>query len=117
MTDEQTEQKKVEETATEEKKEEKVVAPATEEKKEVESKPAEEKKEPKVVETTAEEKKETPKPTEGQRKPDNCVYIGGKPFMNYVTAVVMQFTTKGSQEVIVKARGKSFKSLNTNEFG
>jgi len=26
--------------------------------------------------------------------------------MNYVTGVVMQFTTKGAQNVVVKARGK-----------
>jgi len=37
---------------------------------------------------------------------DNSIFIGGKPFMNYVTAVVMQFTTKSADEVIVKARGK-----------
>ncbi len=37
---------------------------------------------------------------------DNNIFIGGKPFMNYVTGVVMQFTTKGANEVIVKARGK-----------
>ncbi len=37
---------------------------------------------------------------------DNVVFIGSKPFMNYVTGVVMQFTTKGSSEVVVKARGK-----------
>ena len=37
---------------------------------------------------------------------DNSVFIGNKPFMNYVTGVVMQFTTKGATEVIVKARGK-----------
>jgi DNA-binding protein len=37
---------------------------------------------------------------------DNQIFIGGKPFMNYVTGVVMQFTTKGAAEVIVKARGK-----------
>lgn len=37
---------------------------------------------------------------------ENSVFIGNKPFMNYVTGVVMQFTTKGSSEVIVKARGK-----------
>jgi DNA-binding protein len=37
---------------------------------------------------------------------DNTVFIGGKPFMNYVTGVVMQFTTKGAGEVIIKARGK-----------
>ncbi len=37
---------------------------------------------------------------------DNSIYIGNKPFMNYVTGVVMQFTTKNADEVIVKARGK-----------
>jgi len=37
---------------------------------------------------------------------DNNIFIGGKPFMNYVTAVVMQFTIKNADEVIVKARGK-----------
>jgi len=37
---------------------------------------------------------------------ENVVFIGSKPFMNYVTGVVMQFTTKGSKEVIIKARGK-----------
>ncbi len=37
---------------------------------------------------------------------DSSIFIGGKPFMNYVTAVVMQFTTKNADEVIVKARGK-----------
>lgn len=39
-------------------------------------------------------------------KDDNFIFIGGKPFMNYVTGVVMQFTTKNASEVIVKARGK-----------
>ncbi|MAE13802.1 DNA-binding protein Alba [Candidatus Woesearchaeota archaeon] len=37
---------------------------------------------------------------------DNIVFVGNKPFMNYVTSVVMQFTTKSAPEVIVKARGK-----------
>ena len=37
---------------------------------------------------------------------DNSIFIGGKPFMNYVTGVVMQFTTKSAEEVTVKARGK-----------
>lgn len=37
---------------------------------------------------------------------DNSIFIGNKPFMNYVTSVVMQFTTKEASEVIVKARGK-----------
>lgn len=37
---------------------------------------------------------------------ENVVFVGGKPFMNYVTGVVMQFTTKGAKEVVIKARGK-----------
>lgn len=37
---------------------------------------------------------------------DNSVFVGNKPFMNYVTAVVMQFTTKDASEIIIKARGK-----------
>ena len=37
---------------------------------------------------------------------DNSIFIGNKPFMNYVTAVVMQFTVKNADEVTVKARGK-----------
>jgi DNA-binding protein len=37
---------------------------------------------------------------------DNSIFVGNKPFMNYVTGVVMQFTTKNASEVIIKARGK-----------
>ncbi len=37
---------------------------------------------------------------------DNSIFVGGKPFMNYVTGVVMQFTTKNAQEIKIKARGK-----------
>ena len=37
---------------------------------------------------------------------DNSIFIGNKPFMNYVTGVVMQFTTKNASTVIIKARGK-----------
>ncbi len=37
---------------------------------------------------------------------DYTIYVGGKPFMNYVTAVVMQFTTQGADEVIIRSRGK-----------
>ena len=36
----------------------------------------------------------------------NIVYIGTKPFMNYVTSVVIQFTTRNRNEVTIKARGK-----------
>lgn len=37
---------------------------------------------------------------------DNSIYVGDKPFMNYVTAIVMQFTTHEQETVVVKARGK-----------
>ncbi len=37
---------------------------------------------------------------------DNTVYIGKKPLMNYVLAVVTQFNS-GSEGVIIKARGRS----------
>lgn len=37
---------------------------------------------------------------------ENIVFVGGKPFMNYVTGVVMQFTTKNAKEVTIKSRGK-----------
>ncbi len=42
----------------------------------------------------------------GAKSDENVVFIGTKPFMNYVTAVVMQFTAKQRKEVIIKARGK-----------
>jgi DNA-binding protein len=37
---------------------------------------------------------------------EHTVFIGGKPFMNYVTGVVMQFTTQSANEIVIKARGK-----------
>jgi archaea-specific DNA-binding protein len=37
---------------------------------------------------------------------DNSIFVGDKPFMNYITGIVMQFTTHSQQEVVVKARGK-----------
>lgn len=39
-------------------------------------------------------------------KEENKIFIGSKPFMNYVTGVVMQFTTHKAKEVILIARGK-----------
>ena len=69
----------------------------------------EERIEPTEVEEKAEEKTEkpveTPKPTRS-RADDYTVFIGAKPFMNYVTAVVMQFTTQNAKNVLIKSRGK-----------
>ncbi len=36
----------------------------------------------------------------------SIVFVGAKPFMNYVTGVVMQFDQHSASEVTVKARGK-----------
>lgn len=40
-----------------------------------------------------------------QKSEEHSIFIGGKPFMNYVTGVVMQFN-QGAEIVTVKARGK-----------
>ena len=48
----------------------------------------------------------TEEKTTEEKKDENVVFIGSKPFMNYVTGVVMQFTKQGSNEVVIKARGK-----------
>jgi DNA-binding protein len=37
---------------------------------------------------------------------DNIIYVGGKAVMNYVLAVITQFNN-GSDEVIIKARGRA----------
>ena len=36
----------------------------------------------------------------------NTVFIGEKPVMSYVTAVIMQFTQPGVPSVIIKSRGR-----------
>lgn len=54
-------------------------------------------------------------------KAENVVYIGKKPTMNYVLAVVTQFNS-GMREVTIKARGNSIsravdvKEIVTNRF-
>jgi DNA-binding protein len=40
------------------------------------------------------------------RNRSNIIFIGQKPIMAYVTAIVMQFTS-GSNEVSIKARGRA----------
>ena len=58
-----------------------------------------------MTENTEPEKEKIPEPIKNPDK-DNTIFIGIKPFMNYVTGVVMQFKNKGQDEVIVSARGK-----------
>jgi DNA-binding protein len=43
-------------------------------------------------------------------KRQNIVYIGRKPPMNYVTAVITSFTGSDSEDVTLKARGRSIKT-------
>ncbi len=42
---------------------------------------------------------------ETQKSEEHSIFIGNKPFMNYVTGVVVQFNS-GAKEVTIKARGK-----------
>lgn len=45
--------------------------------------------------------------TEEKKTDENVIFIGKKPPMSYVLAVVTQFNGNGSKEVILKARGRS----------
>jgi len=47
------------------------------------------------------------KTTEKRRTDENVIYVGHKPPMSYVLAVVTQFNTSGSDEVVIKARGRA----------
>jgi len=42
-----------------------------------------------------------------ERTDENVIYVGRKPPMSYVLAVITQFNTSGSDEVVIKARGRS----------
>ncbi len=55
---------------------------------------------------TEQQKVETPRATRESGSPPNTVFIGQKPIMAYVTAIVMQFTG-GTNEVTIKARGRA----------
>jgi DNA-binding protein len=45
--------------------------------------------------------------TEKKRTDENVIYVGQKPPMSYVLAVITQFQGSGSDEVIIKARGRA----------
>jgi DNA-binding protein len=52
---------------------------------------------------------------EKERSDENTIYVGSKPPMSYVLAVVTQFNG-GSDEVIIKARGKAIsRAVDTAE--
>jgi len=49
----------------------------------------------------------TEKTTEEKRTDENVIYVGQKPLMSYVLAVITQFGDNGSNGVILKARGRA----------
>ncbi|MBN2603634.1 MAG: DNA-binding protein Alba [Candidatus Thermoplasmatota archaeon] len=47
---------------------------------------------------------------------ENTIYVGNKPPMSYVLAVVTQFNTSGSDDVVIKARGRAIsRAVDTAE--
>ena len=50
---------------------------------------------------------ETKKKTIEEKNNDDVIYVGKKPPMSYVLAVVTQFNSNGSDRVILKARGRA----------
>jgi len=53
---------------------------------------------------------------EKRRNDENVIYVGNKPPMSYVLAVVTQFQSSGSKEVIIKARGRAIsRAVDTAE--
>jgi DNA-binding protein len=54
--------------------------------------------------------------TEEKKADENTIYVGNKPPMSYVLAVVTQFNNNGSDEVVVKARGRAIsRAVDTAE--
>ena len=53
---------------------------------------------------------------EERRTDENVIYVGSKPPMSYVLAVVTQFNSRGSDEVVIKARGMAIsRAVDTAE--
>ena len=55
---------------------------------------------------TEQQKVEPTPPSRQSRIPPDTIFIGQKPIMTYVTAMMMQFTS-GSNELSIKARGRA----------
>ena len=50
------------------------------------------------------------------KKDENTIYVGNKPPMSYVLAVVTQFSTGVADEVVIKARGRAIsRAVDTAE--
>jgi DNA-binding protein len=56
------------------------------------------------------------KKTKEEKTDENTIFIGNKPSMNYVIAVVTQFSNSGDNKVILKARGRAIsRAVDTAE--
>ena len=56
------------------------------------------------------------KTTKKGKTDENTIYVGNKPPMSYVLAVVTQFNSNGSNEVVLKARGRAIsRAVDTAE--
>jgi len=54
--------------------------------------------------------------TKAEKTDENVIYVGRKPPMSYVLAVVTQFNSNGSKQVTLKARGRSISTaVDTTE--
>jgi len=60
-----------------------------------------------MTEETTEETTEKTTTKEKRRTDENIIFVGNKPPMSYVLAIVTQFNTTGSEEVVIKARGRA----------
>jgi len=47
--------------------------------------------------------------TEKKQMLENCIYVGTKPFMNYLKSVNTLFRIKNLNEIEIRARGKNIK--------
>jgi DNA-binding protein len=62
------------------------------------------------------EEAKTEKTTEKRKSDENIIFVGHKPPMSYVLAVVTQFQGGGSEEVVIKARGRAIsRAVDTAE--
>jgi DNA-binding protein len=60
--------------------------------------------------------KTTKKETLKEKNDENTIFVGNKPPMSYVLAVVTQFNTNNSNEVVIKARGRAIsRAVDTAE--
>jgi DNA-binding protein len=55
----------------------------------------------------AKEESKNNEKTESKGKTENIIFVGNKPPMSYVLAIVTEFKKESTDSVVVKARGKS----------